>query len=117
MQVMKVEIFQILSDQTRMRALVLMAEAGALCVCELAHALDIAQPKVSRHMAGLRKSCIVTSRRDAQWVFYSINGDMPEWQKTIVEAAIEGNRNCVQATRDRARLQDMKDRPDRCEVA
>ena len=114
---MNVEIFQILSDQTRMRALVLMAGEGALCVCELAYALDMAQPKISRHMAVLRSSRIVTSRRDAQWMFYSINQNLPQWQRKIIESAIEGNGESKQSQEDRARLMDMKDRPDRCEVA
>ncbi len=47
-------LFQLLSDPTRLRCLLLMQVEGELCVCELTHALDLSQPKISRHLAGAR---------------------------------------------------------------
>ena len=110
-------IFQTLSDETRLRALLLMAEEKELCVCELVYALDISQPKISRHMAAMRDAGIVKSRRHAQWVFYFINSSLEEWQKQIVEAAIAGGASEPTAKKDKRRLAQMKNRPERCNVA
>ena len=107
-------IFQMLSDETRLRALVLMKRESELCVCELVHALEISQPKISRHMAGMREAGLVEARRHAQWVFYSVRRDLPDWQMRVIDAAVEGCRDDRLAKRDRQRLADMKGRPQRC---
>ena len=111
------KFFQCLSDETRLRTLILFEEEIDLCVCELAHALDMPQPKISRHMAAMRDAGIVKSRRRAQWVFYSLNTEMAAWQKEIVVAAIKGNKDDPIAIIDRTRLNQMHDRPERCNVA
>jgi len=54
------QFFQLLSDETRLRCLLLLQKEGELCVCELVYALDIIQPKISRHLAALRDAGIVT---------------------------------------------------------
>lgn len=110
-------IFKTLSDETRLRSLLLMAREDELCVCELVHALDISQPKISRHMAALRDAGIVQSRRHAQWVFYFINPSLEEWKKQVLEAAITGSEREPIAKRDKRRLTEMKNRPERCTVA
>lgn len=111
------KFFQCLSDETRLRALLLFEEELDLCVCELSYALSLPQPKVSRHLAAMREAGIVQSRRKAQWVFYSLNSEMADWQKEIVIAAIRGNKHEPTAVTDRKRLADMKDRPDRNDAA
>ena len=100
-----------------MRSLLLFEKEADLCVCELGFALDISQPKISRHLAAMRDAGILKSRRQAQWVFYSLNDRMADWQRDIVHAAIRGNREEAIARADRLRLDEMKDRPARCEVA
>jgi ArsR family transcriptional regulator len=109
--------FQTLSDETRLRALVLMAGEGELCVCELVSALAIPQPKISRHMAAMREAEIVTARRHAQWVFYSIAEDLPGWKREVLKAAVAGARGEAIIEQDRQRLGAMKDRPERCPAA
>jgi len=105
------ELFQMLSDQTRLRALMLMKNAGALCVCELMHALQVSQPKISRHMASLRKAGLVTSRRHAQWVFYGISHNLPGWQSQVLSGAFNGIASEAVVKQDISRLGKMKDRP------
>ncbi|PLX45452.1 MAG: transcriptional regulator [Hyphomicrobiales bacterium] len=107
-------MFQALSDETRLRALLLMAEARELCVCELVEALDVSQPKISRHMGVLRDAGLVGSRRQAQWVFYFINPRLAPWQSRIIEAVIEGRRDSDVARADLRRLDAMSDRPRPC---
>src|SRR5512144_2200529 len=52
-------LVQALADGTRLRALVLLTRETSLCVCELTAALDVSQPKMSRHLAPLRALDIV----------------------------------------------------------
>ncbi len=111
------EIFRILGDETRLRALLLIGEEKELCVCELVHALDISQPKISRHMATMREAGIVRSRRHAQWVFYCINPSLENWQNQIIKAALAGGKSESVAIKDKNRLARMKGRPDRCNVS
>ncbi len=105
--------FHILSDETRLRALRLIADHGELCVCELVHTLQISQPKISRHMATMREADLVHTCRRAQWVFYDINPDLENWQKLALSAAVDGTRKEPVALNDRKRLAEMTVRPGR----
>lgn len=83
-------VFSALSDPIRLRGLALLAKEGELCVCELTHALQANQPKISKHMAALREVGLVTVRREAQWVLYSLATDLPRWAASALEAAVAG---------------------------
>lgn len=110
-------ILKSLGDETRLRALQLLAGEGELCVCELMQALDMAQPKVSRHMALLKEAGIVSARRQAQWVFFRVNPKLSGWQAQLVEAALAGEMGSAAGLADLTRLQRMKNRPERCVTA
>ncbi len=110
-------LFRILGDETRLRAVALMAEAGEVCVCELVHALELPQPKISRHMAAMRDAGLVVPRRDAQWVFYDLDPALPDWQQDVIAATVKGIRTEAVVINDRKRLKSMNDRPVRCAVA
>ena len=58
------QLFKTLSDETRLSIVMLLREAGELCVCDLCSATTESQPKVSRHMALLRESGLVIDRRE-----------------------------------------------------
>jgi ArsR family transcriptional regulator len=107
-------LFHILSDETRLRALALIHASGELCICELVHALDLPQPKISRHMATMRDAGIVTPRRDAQWVYYALNPALPDWQQQVLTAAMQGLNGHETTAADLARLKSMANRPARC---
>ncbi len=86
--------FAALSDPTRLRALVLLAAHGELCVCRLVTALGVSQPKMSRHLAFLRDTGIVRDRRAGQWVHYRVNEDLPDWARQVLAstaAAVAGD--------------------------
>jgi len=72
-----VDFFKLLSDDTRLQALLLIATEGELCVCELMAATRLSQPKISRHLAMLRKAGVLLDRRQGQWVFYRLNPALP----------------------------------------
>ncbi|MGP8258981.1 MAG: ArsR/SmtB family transcription factor [Acidobacteriaceae bacterium] len=63
--------FQALGDATRLRLLNLMGDQE-LCVCYFVEILKQAQPKISRHLAYLRRAGIVAARREGKWMHYRI---------------------------------------------
>ena len=64
-------LFRAFADQTRLRLLNLLLERE-LCVCELCAVLDEIQPKISRHLAYLRRAGLVTVRQEGKWKYYAI---------------------------------------------
>jgi ArsR family transcriptional regulator len=64
-------LFQALGDATRLRILGLLL-TGEVCVCDIHDSLGISQPKASRHLAYLRKSGLVETRREGLWVHYRL---------------------------------------------
>jgi ArsR family transcriptional regulator len=64
-------LFKALADRTRLRLLNLMA-AGEVCVCFFVEVLGTNQPKISRHLAYLRRAGVVATRREGKWMHYSI---------------------------------------------
>lgn len=104
------QLFHALSDGTRLRALTLLRAEGELCVCELTHALELAQPKVSRHLALLRDAGVVSDRRSARWIYYRLAPDLPAWAHAALGAAAQGAG--AQLAEDRERLQHMPGRPE-----
>jgi ArsR family transcriptional regulator, arsenate/arsenite/antimonite-responsive transcriptional repressor len=64
-------LFQALGDRTRLRLLSLMSR-GEICVCYFVEILDEPQPKISRHLAYLRRAGLVEARRTGKWMQYRL---------------------------------------------
>jgi ArsR family transcriptional regulator len=64
-------LFKALADRTRLRLISLIGDSE-VCVCFLVVILKISQPKISRHLAYLRRAGIVTSRREGKWMHYRL---------------------------------------------
>jgi DNA-binding transcriptional ArsR family regulator len=86
-----VEFFKLLADETRLQTILLIAREGELCVCELTTALNLSQPKISRHLAMLRKSQLLLDRRQGQWVFYRLNPALPGWAADSISQTLQQN--------------------------
>lgn len=104
-------LFKCLADETRLTLMLLILREQELCVCEMTHALEVSQPKVSRHLAELRRCALLNDRRSGQWVHYRLESQLPEWVGVVLEAAAEGRRH--QLERLRERLARMGNRPER----
>lgn len=65
-------LFRALADRTRLRLLNLLA-AGEVCVCFFVEVLGESQPKISRHLAYLRRAGVVVARRDGKWMHYRVS--------------------------------------------
>jgi len=78
------DFFKCLSDQTCLDILRLVLAKNSICVCELTEQLELSQPKISRHLALLRNLSILLDERKGQWVYYSLNPDLPEWALSVL---------------------------------
>lgn len=103
------EFYKSLADETRLLSLLLIEQEGELCVCELMTALDLPQPKISRHLGQLRKAGLLLDRRQGQWVFYRLHPLLHDWMLDVLRQTREhGNRMLNEPL---ARLDAMGDRP------
>jgi ArsR family transcriptional regulator len=76
-------MFRAFSDRTRLR-LLNMLRTGETCVCDLVEVLDVPQPKVSRHLAYLRRAGLVTARKDGFWMHYQLADARTEFHKSLL---------------------------------
>jgi ArsR family transcriptional regulator, arsenate/arsenite/antimonite-responsive transcriptional repressor len=79
-------LFSALAHDTRLRCLMLLMQHDELCVCELTHAIDVAQPHISRHLKQLRDLGLVSDRREGLWIHYRIHPHLPEWTRAVLQA-------------------------------
>lgn len=77
-----------LSEPTRLRALRIVWDGDEHCVCELMDRLDATQSRLSRHMARLKAIGLLTDRRDAQWVRYRRNPNIPAPWVAVIDAVL-----------------------------
>jgi ArsR family transcriptional regulator, arsenate/arsenite/antimonite-responsive transcriptional repressor len=85
------DFFKCLADETRLKSLLLIAQANEACVCDLMAALALDQPKISRHLAQLRKCGILIDERRGKWVFYKLHPALPKWAKDVIIKSAENN--------------------------
>jgi ArsR family transcriptional regulator len=106
------QFFKCLSDETRLRCVALLQKQGKLCVCELTAALDLSQPKISRHLALLRQCRLLLDTREGSWVYYQINPTLPDWAFPILANVLTAVEMTGQFQTDLERLHKMANRPD-----
>jgi ArsR family transcriptional regulator len=83
-----ISLLAALAEPTRLGAIRLLWDGREHCVCELMRKLGATQSRMSRHMAVLKRAGLVVDRRDAQWVRYRRNPDLPETSASIVDAVL-----------------------------
>ena len=96
-------LFSALADPTRLRLLNLM-QGREVCVCYFVEVLKQSQPKISRHLAYLRRAGIVSSRREGKWMHYSIVRPADPGARAILDAALNSFNNSSQMRSDLSRL-------------
>ena len=97
-------LFKALADATRLRILGLLL-TGEVCVCHIHESLRIPQSKASRHLAYLRRSALVETRREGPWVHYRLADSSDALVRTIREAVAHalGHVDAVHRDADRLR--------------
>ncbi|MDC8830281.1 metalloregulator ArsR/SmtB family transcription factor [Alteromonas gilva] len=99
------QFFKCLADDTRLQSLLLIALEGETCVCDLMFALQQDQPKISRHLAALRKCQIVSDTRRGKWVFYDLSPTLPDWAKDVINNTARTNPAYLQDALKRLRAE------------
>ncbi|WP_455212088.1 metalloregulator ArsR/SmtB family transcription factor [Kaarinaea lacus] len=103
--------FPALSNDIRMRCVMLLVAEEELCVCEITHALRLAQPAVSRHLALLREAGIVLDRREGLWIHYRLHPDLPQWASDVLKSTAKGVSGQSPFADDHKVLVNMPNRP------
>ena len=97
-------LFKALADGTRLRILGLLL-TGEVCVCDIHESLKIPQPKASRHLAYLRRSGLVDTRREGLWIHYRLGKPADPVMAAIVDAVRHALTHVDTVHRDGERLQ------------
>lgn len=97
-------VYAALADPTRLRILSLLSE-DEICVCHIHASLDVPQPTASRHLAYLRKSGLVETRREGSWMHYRLARLQNPVIAAVVKAALHALTHTTIAGRDGRRLQ------------
>lgn len=108
-------LLKALVDETRLRSVLLVVAERELCVCELGHALGVAQPKISKHLGVLRASSVLLDRKEGQWVYYSLHPALPPWAVGMIQSLASGADGLSPYQEDLARLHGMSNRPRLCQ--
>jgi ArsR family transcriptional regulator, arsenate/arsenite/antimonite-responsive transcriptional repressor len=104
-------LFKALSDPTRLRCIVLLVTHKELCVCELTHALALPQPKISHHLATLRRAGLVSDRKEGLWIYYRINTALPAWVIKLIQLTANDLKDKEPYSEDASALAEMPNRP------
>ena len=97
-------LFRALADRTRLRLINLMGDTE-VCVCFFVEVLRTNQPKISRHLAYLKRAGVVSARRDGKWIHYRIVEPPEPHAARILREVRAGLANDPAMQSDRARLQ------------
>src|ERR687884_117346 len=95
--------FKALADRTRLRLLNLMGDEE-LCVCFFVEILKTNQPKISRHLAYLRRAGVVAARREGKWMHYRISHPSDEHAARIFAEVMRWLGEDGDMQKERARL-------------
>lgn len=104
--------FQALGDKTRLRLLNLMGDRE-ICVCYFVEILEQGQPKISRHLAYLRRAGIVAARREGKWMHYRIVTPPSIGAAKVLRRTLKWLQEDQAMLADRARLEKACCRPEK----
>jgi ArsR family transcriptional regulator len=95
--------FLALADRTRLRLLRLIGDTE-VCVCFFVEVLQTNQPKISRHLAYLRRAGLVSARREGKWMHYRLTPPTEPHAQRIFEEVMNWLKDDAEMQRDHGRL-------------
>ena len=99
--------FAAFSDPTRLRILHLLRE-GELCVGDLVTILDLPQPTISRHLAYLRRSALVETRKSGLWMYYSLAPARTDFHRKLLDCLTACFAHVPDVKKDAARAKKLR---------
>lgn len=100
-------IFKALADPTRLRILGLLS-SGEVCVCEIHDSLGLPQPKVSRHLAYLKRAGLVQDRKAGLWVHYRLATPASGLVRSLLDSVTHCLHHLTSTERDLKQLERRK---------
>ena len=97
-------LFSALADRTRLRLINLIGDSE-VCVCFLVEILKTSQPKISRHLAYLRRARVVSARREGKWMHYRLTEPPDEHAARIFREVRTSLSEHPEFQRDREKLE------------
>ena len=67
------KILTLAGNEVRLKILFLLDVENELCPCDIADILEMSVPAVSQHIRKIKDAGIISSRREGQTLFYSLN--------------------------------------------
>jgi ArsR family transcriptional regulator len=108
-------LFRALADPTRLRLLNLIADRE-ICVCYFVEILGLSQPKISRHLAYLRRAGIAAARRQGRWMHYRLVVPQDPVASSILKETLKHLRERIELRRDFAKLDTACCKPSEFEI-
>jgi ArsR family transcriptional regulator len=99
--------FAAFSDPTRLRILHLL-RGGEMCVGDLVTILDLPQPTISRHLAYLRRSALVVTRKGGLWTYYSLASAKSEFHRKLLDCLTACFADVPELKKDATRAMKLK---------
>ena len=96
-------MFRALADPTRLRLINLISEQE-ICVCYFIEVINAPQPKISRHLAYLRRAGLVAARREGKWMHYRLTVPRDSHAASILKTTIDAMKENKEMKRDCERL-------------
>ena len=79
-----------------------------LCVGDLVTILDMPQPTISRHLAYLRRSALVETRKSGLWMYYSLASAKNEFHRKLLDCLTACFTDVPELKKDAARVKKLK---------
>lgn len=98
------DTFKALADRTRLRIVALLGD-NEVCVCHIHDSLGLPQPTVSRHLAYLRRTGLVTARRDGVWMHYRVSTSLAPEIRQVLQASVDALAGVTPMAKDRAHFE------------
>ena len=100
-------MFRAFSDRTRLRILCLLRKKE-FCVGDIVEVLEVPQPRISRHLAYLRKAGLVTVRKAGLWSYYTLAPAQTAFHKKLLSCLGNCFSEVPQIQADQARAAEIK---------
>jgi ArsR family transcriptional regulator len=108
-------LFRALADATRLRLLNLIADRE-ICVCYFVEILRMSPPKISRHLAYLRRAGIIEARREGKWMHYRLAMPDDRAAASILRETLKHLKRKPEMRKDSSRLSSACCAPQRYEL-
>jgi ArsR family transcriptional regulator len=88
------KIFRVLSEPTRLQILDILS-CCEMCACNILDSLSISQSTLSHHMKALMECGLVSGRKDATWMYYSIRPERVAQLHQFLDVLTKPKEDCI----------------------